>query len=63
MAKSIMIQGTLRAIGRQKGMDTTSMRGVDYQSFKESQYDLLADGLRKNLDMEKIYQILDRGGL
>ena len=30
----------------------------DYQTFKESQYDLLADTLRQYLDMDKIYNML-----
>ena len=37
------------------------MTGVDFAAFKETQYDLLADGLRKHLDMEKIYEILNAG--
>ena len=32
--------------------------GVDLKAFKESQYDLLADILRKHLDMKAIYQIM-----
>ena len=30
----------------------------DYQAFKEQQYDLLADHVRRYVDMEKVYQIL-----
>lgn len=51
----------VQALGKKKGIDTSEMTGVDYQTFKESQYELLADGLRKNLDMEQIYQILNDG--
>lgn len=51
----------VEAIGRAKGIDTSGMTGVDYQTFKESQYNILADELRKNLDMKKIYEILNRG--
>lgn len=29
-----------------------------YQDYKETQYDLLADAVRKHLDMEKIYEII-----
>lgn len=39
----------------------TSAREEDlfsYQDFKETQYDLLADAVRKHLDMEKIYEII-----
>jgi len=30
----------------------------DYQSFKQQHYDLLADHVRRHVDMERIYQIL-----
>lgn len=38
----------------------TSDTAQSYHAFKESQYDILADAVRKNLDMEKIYEIIDR---
>ena len=34
--------------------------GIDRRAYKEKQFDILADGVRKNLDMELIYRILDR---
>lgn len=49
------------ALGRQKGIDAGEIAGVDFAAFKETQYDLLAAGLREHLDMEKIYEILERG--
>lgn len=51
----------VRAVGNAKGISTEDMKSVDFQAFKETQYDLLADGLRKSMDMEKIYQILNDG--
>ena len=33
-------------------------QSVDYRSFKEQQYDLLADHVRKHLNMDLLYQIL-----
>ncbi len=33
-------------------------QSFDYQAYKEEQYNLLADHVRKYLDMEKLYQIL-----
>lgn len=35
-------------------------RHFDYRSFRESQYDALADLLRENIDMEKLYEIMKR---
>lgn len=53
-------RGVVTALGRAKGMDTSDIVGVDYQTFKESQYDLLAEGLRSHLDMKRIYGILEQ---
>ncbi len=47
--------------GEKKGIDTTDMKGVDFQTFKETQYDILAAALREHLDMKKIYEILEEG--
>ena len=49
----------VRAIAASKGITEEMDMEIDFAAFKETQYDLLADGLRKNLDMEEIYKILD----
>lgn len=54
-------KAVIRALGRRKGIDTEEITGVDFQEFKETQYDLLASELRKHLDMEAIYRILEEG--
>ena len=51
----------VEAIGAEKGLDVSQMTGVDFASFKETQYDKLAKGLREHLDMKKIYEILNQG--
>ncbi len=51
--------GIVRALARAKGITDEMSRTLDYAAFKETQYDLLAEGLRKHLDMESIYRILD----
>lgn len=51
----------IEALGNKKGVDTSAMSGVDFQAFKETQYDILADQLREHLDMKQIYQILEQG--
>ena len=33
----------------------------DWESYKARQYDILADGVRKALDMDQIYRILEEG--
>lgn len=46
-------------IAKQKGLELTG-KTFDYKEFKESQYNLLADEMRKHLDMEAIYGILGK---
>lgn len=54
-------KAVIRAIGREKGLDVSQITSVDFAKFKETQYDLLAAGLREHLDMKKIYEILEEG--
>jgi adenosylcobyric acid synthase len=51
----------LEGLGKNKHLDTTQMQAVDYRTYKQTQYDLLADGLRKSLDLNAVYDILNRG--
>lgn len=46
------------ALAQKKGVLLPQLQEFDYQSFKESQYDLLAEGLRKSLDMDAVYGML-----
>ena len=48
-------------LARKKGLDPSCLKTSDYASFKETQYDLLADTLRKHLDMSAVYRILEEG--
>ena len=54
-------EAVIRGLGEKKGIDTEHMTGVDFKAFKETQYDLLAAGVREHLDMERIYRILEEG--
>lgn len=54
-------EAIVRALGESKGLDMGELASVDFAEYKEQQYDKLADGLRKNLDMSKIYEILEEG--
>lgn len=54
-------EALVRLIGEKKGLDVSSLTGVDFAAFKETQYDILADTLRRHLDMKKIYEILEQG--
>ena len=48
-------------MGEKKGIDVSEMEGVDFAAFKETQYDIMAEELRKHLDMKRIYEILNEG--
>jgi len=37
------------------------VHALNIQEYKETQYNLLADAIRKNLDIEAIYRILEEG--
>lgn len=54
-------KAVVTALGAAKGLDMSDFMAFDFAAFKESQYDILARELRKNLDMKKIYEILEEG--
>ena len=59
--KEASAEAIIRVIGEKKGIDVENMTGVDFATFEEQQYDILAAELRKHLDMKKIYEILENG--
>lgn len=48
----------LQALSKKKGIDYEPGAVMDYEQFKESQFDLLADTLREYLNMDEIYGML-----
>jgi len=53
--------GLIKALCSKKGITMDEIASFDYTAYKERQYDLLADAVRGNLDMELIYRILEEG--
>ena len=53
-----MSGGFLSALLKEKGYDPETVQAVDWKSYKEEQYDKLADIVRASLDMEEIYKII-----
>ena len=49
------------ALFKRKGLELSSAETFDYRAYREEQFDLLASELRKSLDMEMIYRILEEG--
>lgn len=51
-------EGLIGIICKKKGIDIGELEKFDIEEHKESQYNLLADTIRNNIDMKKIYEIL-----
>ena len=43
-----------------KGLSVHDVQTFDAETYKQQQYDLLADAVREALDMDTIYRILNR---
>lgn len=48
----------VKALLAAKGLDASDVKAFDVDAYKQSQYDLLAEGLRKALDMDLIYSLI-----
>ncbi len=51
----------VQALLKEKGLDASDVQAFDMDSYKNKQYDILADGLRTSVDMDAIYRILKEG--
>ena len=56
--KEEVAKAIVKALGRKKGINTDEITGVDFQEFKETQYDKLADMVRQYMDMDAVYGML-----
>ena len=50
----------LEALCREKGIAFDRLGSFDVQAYRQRQYDLLADAVRKGMDMEFVYRVLNR---
>jgi adenosylcobyric acid synthase len=53
---SVQVVNNLR---KRKGLKVLETQGADYQAFKQKEYDSLANLIRDNLDIEKVYEIMN----
>lgn len=53
-------EAVLSALCERKGV-SLEVKTFDLKAYKEEQYDRLAEGVRKHLDMDLIYKILEKG--
>ena len=56
--KEEVVTEIVKTLAEKKGLSMEEIQGVDLKTFKESQYDLLADTLRNHLDIDQIYEII-----
>ncbi|MGI6031650.1 MAG: cobyric acid synthase [Eubacteriales bacterium] len=56
-----VVRGLIAALCARKGIDPEGLLAVDWKEYKERQYDLLAEGIRQNMDMSRVYDILEAG--
>ena len=54
-------QALAQALLAAKGLDPSAAQAFDMASYRQHQYDLLADGVRASLDMERVYRIIEEG--
>ncbi|SFA92797.1 adenosylcobyric acid synthase (glutamine-hydrolysing) [Acetitomaculum ruminis DSM 5522] len=59
--KEDVANAVVKSLADEKGVEITNLATMDFKEYKEKQYDILAEELRKNLDMDKIYKILEAG--
>lgn len=50
-----------QALLAKKGLSTQAVLAFDTEAYKQTQYDLLADTVRRSVDMKRIYEILEAG--
>ena len=57
--KDNVAEEILCALAERKGIPFEPQDEVSYQQYREKQYDHLADVLRKSMDLQRIYEIMD----
>ncbi|MBP5493725.1 MAG: cobyric acid synthase, partial [Lachnospiraceae bacterium] len=57
--KKEIAETVIKTLADKKGVEISDDNLMDYASFKEKEYDRMADILREHLDMEKIYGMLN----
>jgi adenosylcobyric acid synthase len=51
----------VHALAREKGVDPALLGAVSGEAHKQQQYDLLADTIRRHMDMQAIDRIIKEG--
>lgn len=51
-------RAVIEAILKNKGLEIENLKTFDIKEYKQTQYDILADEIRKSVDMEYIYKVM-----
>ena len=51
----------VEALLAKKGLHMEDVKTINFADYKRQQYDILADAVRKDIDMQKVYEILEAG--
>ena len=51
----------VEALLTKKGLHMEDVKTINFADYKRQQYDILADAVRKDIDMKKVYKILEAG--
>ncbi len=54
-------QALISSLLAAKGLDEHAISAVDMETYKNQQYDLLADGIRQHMDIDLVYRIIEEG--
>ena len=51
----------VEALLAKKVLHMEDVKTINFADYKRQQYDILADAVRKNIDMQKVYEFLEAG--
>lgn len=59
--KEAVAKNLVGALLSRKGLKEDDLPAFDLEVFKQEQYDVLADAVRKSIDMKRLYEIIEEG--
>lgn len=57
--KEEVLKAIVTILLKNKGLDYSNIKTFNFDEYKEKQYDILAQQMRDNIDMKKIYEIME----
>lgn len=60
LTRAALPRPSLRTCARRKGLNPEEAETFDLDAYKQQQYDILADAVRRGMDMDFVYKVLNR---